>query len=461
MGISILLLLVCLAPVTVSADSTPALVISQFKITSSNGQFVTLYNQTDQPLNLAEYELDYISSSNKLSSLPISGVLPAKTSYMLSDDQVRLCYQMIVDATSLSLTTTSGSLQIWNVSTDGMSKSLQDRVSWASKAAAGAVTLPSQNSDNAVSLLRQTTDPANLMVAVPGDGTWQTVQPDPANPCALQTVANVPVAPPTNPGNQLELGAVVPGSIVNLASDDSTASEGPVMPSADQGLMAPQISELLPNTASDQDDSSDEFIELYNPNPVAFDLSGFILQVGTTTLHKFTFPAGTILAAQSFGTYYSADTNLSMSNSGGRAALLDPFGNTISQSEVYGTAKDGLAWATAKGAWYWTTTPTPGKANSIAQTVSSTTKKTTSKSSSKTTTKTKSASTNPITAAAGTVGSTANAQTVADVTPIHPWTLAAMAGLAVLYGLYEYRTDVANRIHQLRKYRTTRLGNRQ
>ena len=70
---------------------------------------------------------------------------------MLSDDQVRLCYQMTVNAVSLGFATTSGPLQIWQLSADKLSKQLQDSVSWASKTTAGSVTLPAQNNTNTVS----------------------------------------------------------------------------------------------------------------------------------------------------------------------------------------------------------------------------------------------------------------------------------------------------------------------
>ncbi|MEJ0072575.1 MAG: hypothetical protein WDN27_00545 [Candidatus Saccharibacteria bacterium] len=74
-GIAIL----CIAgmlPASATAQGTatgPQLVISQLKITSSAGQFVTLYNESAGTIDLSQYELDYINTSNKLTSLPISG----------------------------------------------------------------------------------------------------------------------------------------------------------------------------------------------------------------------------------------------------------------------------------------------------------------------------------------------------------------------------------------------------
>ena len=40
----------------------------------------------------------------------------------------------------------------------------------------------------------------------------------------------------------------------------------------------------------------------------------------------------------------------------------------------------------------------------------------------------------------------------ASTSPIYAWTLALVTGLALLYGAYEYRADLANRIYGFRRY---------
>lgn len=257
-------------------------------------------------------------------------------------------------------------------------------------------------------------------------------------------------------------------SASNQSSASSTAS--PTIPAADVGLTAPQITELLPNPGSPKTDSSDEFIELYNSNAVPFDLSGFKLEVGLTTKHYFTFVAGTKLPARTSVAFYSADTGLSMSNSGGEVWLLDPYGNILGQSDEYGTAKDDQAWALANGKWYWTTTPTPNAANVVTAASTAAKKKSSSSSSS---TKSKSASSKATKATAAkatkskstatkTAASTmADTSEVASNSPIHPVVLAVAAGFALLYGGYEYRRDLANKYYQFRRYRAARREARQ
>jgi hypothetical protein len=237
--------------------------------------------------------------------------------------------------------------------------------------------------------------------------------------------------------------------MVDAPPDTSDQEKPPSLPAADIGLMAPQITELLPNPDGTGNDAEDEFIELYNPNPKPFDLTGFKLQVGLTTLRFYTLPAGTMLAPGSFTAFYAADTKLSLSNSGSQVKLLDPFDNSISATDIYATAKDGQGWALAKGKWYWTTKLTPKAANIIQLPPA---KKAAAKKAPAKKTATGTA-VKPAKTSQGAGQTLAGSFTdVLPTTPIHAWVLALVAGLALLYGLYEYRADLANRLYRLRRH---------
>jgi hypothetical protein len=237
-------------------------------------------------------------------------------------------------------------------------------------------------------------------------------------------------------------------------------SEAPPAPSPiNIGLMKPVLTELLPNPAGSGNDTTDEFVEIYNPNDIAFDLTDYSLQVGTSTLHSYTFAAGTPLLPHAFNIFRSSQTHFSLSNSGGQAALLDPTGATITASEAYGSAKDGQAWALADGKWYWTTMPSPGSANIIKLPTVSKSKSSASKK-------------GPVKNAGSVKGAQvkqSNAKSTSSfspqassvsVSPIHTRTLALVAGLALLYAAYEYRADFANHIHQLRRNFAARRAGR-
>lgn len=433
--------------------SSPSLVVAQLKITSGNGQFITLYNASNATLDMSKYQLEYFNNfdltkatSSKLISL--QGTLPAHGYYMVNDGSLLLCYQLTINSVSLGLSSTAGLVEVLAFSQAGPGGSaipiLQDYVGWTKTASAGAQTLPSNT--NAF-LQRQPVDTQNNPnVASPGSGSWQSVQPDSGNACNLVTASGITQAVVTGL-NQLLPSSEPPATIVSLNGDDAggTAAAVPTLPAADIGLMAPQITELLPNPDGTGNDSTNEFIELYNPNPVNFDLSGFSLQSGLTSTHSYTFPAGNSLPPQGFTAFYSKDTGLSLSNTSSQARLLDPFGNSISASEAYGIAKDGQAWALAKGKWYWTTDLTPGKANVIKQPV--VTKKSNASKS-----KTSKAAGNKSSVVGKAGASVGGSDNTASTTPIHLWTLALVAGLALLYAAYEYRADLANRIYQLRRH---------
>lgn len=441
----------------------PSLTISQIKITSSHGQFITLHNATGQPLDMSRYQLEYFNNydlgkatSSKI--IALSGTLPPHGYYMVNDSTLLLCYQLVVNSVSLGLSSTAGFIEVLalNQSSPGgpVSRVLQDYIGWSKTATTGAQTLPANTS---AWLVRQPVDNAyHPIVTSPGTGSWQTVQPTADNPCALQTTTASPTQVPTGFGLLLP-PSEPPATIVNLSAGDSESEPTtPRMPPGNIGLMAPQLTELLANPDGTGNDSTDEFIELHNPNAVSFELSGFALQVGLTTFRKYTFPANTHLPPKSFTAFYAETTGLSLSNTSSEVKLLDPFGNSLVTSGVYAKAKDGQAWALAKGKWYWTTSQTPNAANVIKQPVA--TKKTTTsklKSAKKPTGSSK---------ASPKSGSAANDSTGFNEepsrTPIHTWSLALVAGLALLYGAYEYRADLANRFYQFKRHFSAGRANR-
>lgn len=444
-------------PATVRATADePSLVISQLKITSSNGQFVTLYNTTDAMLDMSQYRLEYFNNydlANVTSNrqIGLSGSLPPHSYYMVNDDLLTLCHRLTVDSVSLGLSSTAGRLELSVIGQD-RSAVLQDYVGWSKKTAADAQTLPS---DTSAFLLRRPADAqGNPAIAEPGGGSWQTVRPDPEDTCNL-------ISTDTSDPVMTGLTQLLPASepLATILSLDDSLNPGPAtLPAADIGLKAPLITELLPNPSGSGNDAADEFIELYNPNDTLFDLTGFSLQTGTTSLHTYKFPPGAGLSPHGFKTFYSSETGLSLSNSGSQAKLLDPSGNSISATGTYDTARDGLAWALANGKWYWTTRPTPGAANVISQPPA---KKKTAKGQSakrktaKSAAKTKSKKSKTTTSAAS--------QTAGDQTPdmpIHVRSLALVGAGAILYGAYEYRDDVKNKIYEFRSYLKTRRAGR-
>lgn len=476
-GVVILLMLLGIPEASALAASPPplaappGLTLAEIKITGN--EFVILQNNTGSTISdLSNYWLYVFNNVNPLAAgvssssqqLP-SGSLASGQFALLSASGGNTCGATTTGKLSLSLNDSGGFLQVVQNSLSGglLVQTTGDALSWSSgtNSTAGMISnLPSNSSapNSAYYRYQNTADGGAPYL-------WQLANLDVANPCQLNVTLSGSTSPAPTGG--LIAGTAPPATIISLTDEEDTSVPATgSLPAADVGLAAPQINELLPNPAEPQTDSEDEFIELYNSNDAAFDLTGFKLQTGTTTLHNYTFPVGTALLPKSFTAFSSIDTNLSLANSGGQARLLDPSGNIISQSDSYVNAPEGQSWALASGKWYWTTTPTSGGANVINQPLSvkelsvgaalaatsGTAKKASSGSASaaKTTAapKTKSSTTTNSTPSPG--------QPKPNTSPLHPLVLAVVGVGAVGYAAYEYRNDLANRFYQFRRYRAAR-----
>lgn len=427
-----------------AATFIPAdLTVIQLKMTGS--ETIVIQNTTTGPLNLQDYLLEYFNKHNppslsaptQMQQLP-DMVLEPKQAILFNSDSALTCGAAAVAELEFTLGDSSGYLTIMKVSPQADGSIIykpQDKVNWTSTAAGADITkVPSA-----------TADPKAVWFRKIEAGSWQQAQL--GSDCSLIAPLIEPADTPTYA--QWSTGEEPPATIVSTGVSASSGASN-----ANLGLSAPIVTELLPNTASPQVDSEDEFIEIYNSNPKNFDLSDFSLEVGLTTKRKYKIPSGTVISAKSFKTFYSSETGLALANSGSQARLLDPEGNVIGQSEAYSGAKDGQSWALANGKWYWSSSATPASANVIkAPAVKTTSKKS---SAAKSSGIVKGAST---TVASGTAKS-ALAQTSSTPSEIHPFVLAGVAGAALLYGLYEYRNDVANQIHRLRRYREARRAAR-
>ncbi len=207
------------------------------------------------------------------------------------------------------------------------------------------------------------------------------------------------------------------------------------------------ITELLPDPASPLLDSDDEFIELYNPNSVAVNLAGYVLEAGSEFRYHFVLGNG-VIAPGAYLAVKSQVSHLPLSNSGTGARLLDPLGQVVDEIASYGVAKEGQAWMKQSDGWHWTTTPTPGTPNKLTIPLPKATVATASKGGSTAkkkaaTTSTKAKKTTSKVAGAGTGGVVADPTQPKTDSGLNYLFFASVGLLVVGYIIYEYRKNLA------------------
>ncbi|HCP08500.1 MAG TPA: hypothetical protein DIT25_01735 [Candidatus Moranbacteria bacterium] len=146
------------------------------------------------------------------------------------------------------------------------------------------------------------------------------------------------------------------------AEDSESDEEDPT-----ESEYAIRLNEILPNPKGDE--STGEYVEIYNGENFEIDLSGWILGDASTIKNKtlskkgYIFPEGTVLKSGDYLVLYRPVFVFSMNNSGKETIyLLDPDGNTAS-SVSYDGAKEGVSFNFDGKTWRWSKFLTPGKKN--------------------------------------------------------------------------------------------------
>ncbi len=115
---------------------------------------------------------------------------------------------------------------------------------------------------------------------------------------------------------------------------------------------------------------TEEWIELYNPNDVDVDISGYVIDdITTGGTAAYTLPAGTIIPAHGYVVLYQGITNIALNNAGDTVNYINPDGVTVLDSYTYSSSSDDVSYGReTDGGPTWTTftTPTPGSSNGSA-----------------------------------------------------------------------------------------------
>jgi len=211
-----------------------------------------------------------------------------------------------------------------------------DRHSWTTALAAG---MQYERHGSGSPLVYQDTDAlSDWMVSVPGVLAQNEVQVDMAIVDACLNIEGIQLSPPVD--TEIDaLGNCVPREIIQL-----------------------NMSEILPNAIGA--DTGQEFIEVFNPNTFAVDLSGYALYVGPNFENKYNFPAGSIIEPLAYRSFSNTEIPFTLLNSSGRVGIgLSDSPAIMSETPSYTDPKEGQSWASIDGAWAYTNRPTPGLKN--------------------------------------------------------------------------------------------------
>jgi hypothetical protein len=218
-----------------------------------------------------------------------------------------------------------------------------------------------------------------------------------------------------------------------------------------------ELSEIFPDPAAPLSDTSDEFIEIYNPNSEDINLSGWKLvdESGSEFIIK-----NSVIAAGSRLAIFVVDSKITLNNTGDSIKLINPNGELVDESENYEDAKEGLGWIKYNQAWVWAVSATPNAVNAQvyveADTSSSSAVNNVKKATKKATAKKAKSTSKPKTSKVNSSASKSNISAPLEETSksknsnLWTWLLVASGLGTIGYGIYEYRTEIQIRIQKLR-----------
>jgi len=124
------------------------------------------------------------------------------------------------------------------------------------------------------------------------------------------------------------------------------------------------FSEILPSPEGP--DAKEEWIEIFNQNDLEVDLAGWKIKDGVGSVKTYTFPAGTVIAPYGYLVLARPTTKITLNNSGGDTLYLIWPNDEILNSITFDKASLAESYNQTESGWSWSTTLTPGTANTIS-----------------------------------------------------------------------------------------------
>ena len=310
------LIIICFSiPLVVSSNVVINEISWMGTTTSSNDEWIELYNTSDNDINLDKWIL---KAEDKSPKIELSGKIPAKGFYLLERTDDTTVAGITADLIYTGALNNTGE----NLSLYDNSGNLTDKAYFSDEWPAGnnetKQTMEKKESEN-----------------------WQTSQ----NPEGTPKAKN-------SSGSQEKSAQVKPLPDVEVKSQQSSE----VYPG---GVI---FKEILPSPEGP--DAENEWIEIFNQNNFEVDLSGWKIKDIEGRVTTYTFLAGTKLSSKEYLVLFRPTTKITLNNDKDGLNLIQP-NNEIIDSVKYEKAKKGQSYNKAESNWFWSSDLTPGKENSI------------------------------------------------------------------------------------------------
>ena len=290
---------------------------------SVNDEWLELYNNTENPINLDGWQLVAQDGTPKIT---LAGTIPANGFYLLERTNDDTVPGISADKIYTGALENSGeNLKLYD-NLNNVIEEVNCSAGWFAGLGKPEYKTMERKTDN----------------------NWQTSQNSGGTPRAKNSVTQQVEQLPEKP----------------QVAEETTKTVG-VEPQQTQQITYPLgiiINEILPSPKGQ--DEKEEWIEIFNQNNFEIDLSNWQITdiEGKTT--TFTFLAGTKITPNGFLVLFRPTTKITLNNDGDGLNLIQPDGKII-DSVSYEKAPLDQSYNRIDSDWTWSTVLTPGKANII------------------------------------------------------------------------------------------------